>query len=276
MILDTPGRRGRAAATVAVVLLVALAWIPAVDRPAREYVDASLGQALAVFTTARAINAGLSVLQGTEVDASPLGIGLTLAVGEVLDPANDLIERFSWVVLASVASLGVQQLLAGAAGHALLAGLVTGTGLLLAALLLAGAGGGGTRWALRLFLLAVLLRFAMPIAGVLSAGADRLFLAEQFAVSAAELDGAGAALEENLSRLEGPPENLSQRLRRWLPGGSSEDWIADMGDYAGRIVDSVSRLIALFVLKTLLLPLAFIWGFARALKGLAAPRGGYS
>jgi hypothetical protein len=41
-------------------------------------------------------------------------------------------------------------------------------------------------------------------------------------------------------------------------------------------VDSVSRLIALFVLKTLLLPLAFIWGFARALKGLAAPRGGYS
>lgn len=274
MILDTPGRRGRAAATLAVILLVTLAWIPAVDRPAREYVDASLGQALAVFTTARAINAGLSVLQGTEVDASPLGIGLTLAVGEVLDPANDLIERFSWVVLASVASLGVQQLLAGAAGHPLLAGLVTGTGLLLAALLLAGAG--GTRWALRLFLLAVLLRFAMPIAGVLSAGADRLFLAEPFAVSAAELDGAGVALEEDLSRLEGPPENLSQRLRRWLPGGSAEGWLADMGDYAGRIVDSVSRLIALFVLKTLLLPLAFIWGFARALKGLAAPRGGYS
>lgn len=260
MILDTPGGGGRAAGILAVVLLVALAWVPAVDGPGRDYVDAALKQALAVFATARAINAGLSVLQSTEINVGVV-VGGTMGVGEVLDPANDLIERFSWVVLASVASLGVQQVLAGAADHALLAGFVTLAGLLLAVALLRGDAGWGMRLALRLFLLAVLLRFAMPVAGVLSSGADQLFLADELTASAAELEGTGLAIERERSRLVDSPLTL-------------RTWLSDLGDYAGRIVDSVARLIALFVLKSLLLPLAFLWGFARALKALAAA--GYS
>jgi hypothetical protein len=279
MILDTGGRRGRVAGALATTLLVGLAWLPAVDGPGRDYVEASLGQALSVFATARAINAGLSVLQSTEIEGSLLFVSGTLGIGEVLDPANDLIERFSWVLLASVAALGIQQVLAGAAGHAVLAGIVTVAGALLLAALLTRPGGSGAagRLALRLFLLALLLRFAMPVAGVLSAGADRLFLADQLASSAEQLEVTERAIERKRSQLEKPPATLREKLGAivdapaWLRQSFDE-----LADYAGRIVDSVTRLIALFVLKSVILPLAFLWGFARALKGVAAPRGSYS
>lgn len=263
-------RRGPLAAALLVALLCGLAWLPAVDAPGRDYVDASLADAAAVFATARAINAGLSVLQGTEVAASPFGLGLTLAVGEVLDPANDLIERFSWVVLASVASLGVQKLLAEAAGHVLLAGLLTLAGVVMVIALFRG----GARFraiARRAFVLALVLRFAMPVAGLLSAGADRLFLAEQFSASAAELEGAGEALDRDLDRLEGPPESYRDRFARWLGADDGRDRLKELADYAGSIVDAIGRLIALFALKSLLLPLAFIWAFVRATKSLASP-----
>ena len=52
-----------------------------------------------------------SVIQDTEIAFSPAGVGVTLAVGEILDPINDLIERFSFVMLVSTASLGIQKIL---------------------------------------------------------------------------------------------------------------------------------------------------------------------
>jgi hypothetical protein len=48
------------------------------------------------------------VLEETEVAIGFSGVGFVLALGQILDPVNDLIERFSWVVLAAGASLGAQ------------------------------------------------------------------------------------------------------------------------------------------------------------------------
>ena len=43
--------------------------------------------------------------------AAPAGVGVTITAGEILDPLNDLIERFSWLVLMASASLGTQLVL---------------------------------------------------------------------------------------------------------------------------------------------------------------------
>lgn len=63
------------------------------------------------FALAKGLNMVVSVLQGTELSVTPFGLGLNLSIGEVLDPFNDMIERFSIVMLASVISLGIQELI---------------------------------------------------------------------------------------------------------------------------------------------------------------------
>ena len=41
----------------------------------------------------------------------PVGVGVTLTIGEVLDPLNDLVERFAWLALVASVSLGLQMTL---------------------------------------------------------------------------------------------------------------------------------------------------------------------
>ena len=87
------------------IILLALSYV--FDIKGKELVDNSFSQAVVVFGSAKALNAVISLAQGTEIDL-PF---LTIAVGEVLDPINDLIEQFSLIMLASMTSLGIQKIL---------------------------------------------------------------------------------------------------------------------------------------------------------------------
>ena len=110
------------------------------DRPATvEYADATFKRALVAFGVARGINAAISVLQESEVRVG-VGVGASVKPGQALDPVNDLVERFSWVMLVtSIAAFAVKltsQLMLGAeVVGALGAVMVVGV-------LLAGAGAG--------------------------------------------------------------------------------------------------------------------------------------
>ncbi|RXJ75845.1 hypothetical protein CRV03_11545 [Arcobacter sp. F155] len=78
----------------------------AVDTTAKNLVDDSFSQAIIVFGSAKALNAVISLAQGTELSL-PFFV---VAIGEVLDPVNDLVEQFSLVMLASMTSLGIQKI----------------------------------------------------------------------------------------------------------------------------------------------------------------------
>ncbi|MBW2512539.1 MAG: hypothetical protein JRE01_11000, partial [Deltaproteobacteria bacterium] len=80
-----------------------------VDTRASAYIDQSLMNAGAAFLLARGFNAVVSVFQESELQLEPAGVGVSLALGQALDPINDLVERFSWVMLASLTSLGIQK-----------------------------------------------------------------------------------------------------------------------------------------------------------------------
>ena len=76
---------------VLVLVVVALSWLRPLSDAADAYVDEGLKRSLISFASARALNGVISVLQGTQVAVSPLGFGVSLTVGEALDPINDLI-----------------------------------------------------------------------------------------------------------------------------------------------------------------------------------------
>ena len=61
-------------------------------------------RAIAAFAVARTINAVVSVIQETQVGVS-LGINTTIEPGQILDPLNDLIERFSVAALVAATLL---------------------------------------------------------------------------------------------------------------------------------------------------------------------------
>lgn len=93
------------------LLLLAACWSGTLERIARGEAEAALGRVIVAFGLARTLNGAISVAQGTEIALQPAGIGVTLTAGEVLDPLNDLVERFSILALTATISLQGQILL---------------------------------------------------------------------------------------------------------------------------------------------------------------------
>ena len=89
------------------LLALCLALSFTIDDNSKKLVDESFKQSVIVFGSAKALNAMISLAQGTQINL-PF---VTVAVGEILDPINDLVEQFSLVMLASMVSLGIQKIL---------------------------------------------------------------------------------------------------------------------------------------------------------------------
>ena len=94
---------------VLLTLLTVLTLLPVTRAATEAQLESAAGRALAAFAVARALNAVISVVQETEVGFS-LGVNITAEPGQVLDPLNDLVERFSLVALTAAAVLGALRL----------------------------------------------------------------------------------------------------------------------------------------------------------------------
>ena len=80
--------------TVLIVLIAAIAATRVADDVSDTYAEDALKRALATFAVARTLNGVISVAQGTEIALEPGGVGVMLTPGQILDPINDLVERF--------------------------------------------------------------------------------------------------------------------------------------------------------------------------------------
>jgi hypothetical protein len=84
--------------------------IPFIDSSADAYFKDSITKAGVSYGVSRIINATVSVIQESSIQLEPAGIGMSLAIGQIVDPINDMVERLSNVLVMSIASLGVQEL----------------------------------------------------------------------------------------------------------------------------------------------------------------------
>ena len=225
-------RAWRALAIVAVVGLLAV--LPVADDLGEGHVDAAFKRALLGYAVARGLNGAISVAQGTEVAVQPAGIGVNFAPGEILDPINDLVERFSWIMMLAASSLGVQKVLLAMSGWAGLAAAVVAVGILWALALAAresprgpGAKGLGrfvpsaraVRAAGRVFLFLAVLRFVMPVIAIGNDWVYRTFLERDYVEASAELERARETLGELEAEggLAGPPGDTGEE-----EGGAAE------------------------------------------------------
>jgi len=82
--------------------------VTGMDKTCIEYLDQTLKRATIAYGLCRATNALVSVLQEIEIGFEVIGT-ITLSPFEWLDPLNDLVERFSWILLTAMASIGIQE-----------------------------------------------------------------------------------------------------------------------------------------------------------------------
>jgi uncharacterized membrane protein len=274
-------RTGAWIATAAFACAIALAWSGALDTVAHDRTRAAFERALVTFAAARTLNGVISVAQGTEVSVQPAGVGVVLTPGEILDPLNDLIEQFSWLVLIAASSLGVQlllgEILATPGANAVLTGVVAASALLLwwrppgdrlrAALLrLAGA--------------VLLLRFAIAAAALCSGLLSEHFLAAREAESVEYLRTTSADIERRTeTQPQDPAGSTIERLERLYD--ESRETLADALDVRARLSELQRRadaairhvvdLIVVYTVETLLLPLGVLllgyWAFTRLTGG---------
>lgn len=181
-------------ATVGLVLLfIVLSWSKDISAMAHGQVDAGLKRSLVSFASARALNAVISVVQGTEVVVQPLGVGISLALGQVLDPINDLVEQFSSVLLMASVAFGIQKLLLTVASSWAVSAGVTGLALAWASLFWFNR---APEWLSRLLVVVVFLRLVMPVTLIGSAFIFEKFLASDYETSLLAIDQTGAALKK--------------------------------------------------------------------------------
>ena len=108
-------RKTAIGAGIGIVLSVVLFFssglqVPILDSTADTYFRDSISKAGASYGVCRVINATVSIIKESSVELEPAGIGLSLAVGQAVDPINDMVERLSDVLVMSITSLGVQKL----------------------------------------------------------------------------------------------------------------------------------------------------------------------
>lgn len=93
------------------LLIVSDPKIPYLDANADRYFESAMSKAIVAYGTASVINASVSVIKESEIQLEPAGIGLSLAMGQVLDPVDDMVERLSDILITAIASLGTQKVI---------------------------------------------------------------------------------------------------------------------------------------------------------------------
>ena len=282
---------------VLVVLVVALSWSKSLSELAGAQVDTGLKRSVVSFAAARTLNAVISVVQGTEVVIHPLGVGVTLTLGQVLHPINDLVEQFSFIMLMARVAFGVQKLLLTIGSTWVVSALVAGLGLVWSVLYWYQRAPLGLS---RFLVVVVFIRFVMPVATIGSAYVFDQFSATEYETSLASIKQTGEELRtlgKEITTLspEGAvpkpmpdaanptaePKGLLERAKEAIGGatnavGSVIQASADkvrakfesIKAQAERTAERMISLIVIFLMQTIVMPLILLLVLYRLLNSL--------
>lgn len=249
--------------TLLIIAITALGFVRVTDEKAHEMVNESMLVAGASFATARTLDAAISLVKSAEVSVGVASVTL----GQVLNPVSDLIDKFAWVMTLSVGSLALQKVLllmmSSHLANALLAFCALG---LLLAIWSPVMQGYRKHW-FSAFKFMVLIRFAVVISLGLNIAIDTLFLDKQIESRAYYIEEVTMLVQQ-----ASDPSSIEQETEEsGFMGSIRDSWDSLTGklrSHTQRLdiiqnsvedsIISLMELIALFILKTVLLPIGFL------------------
>ena len=259
------------------IVSTAIAFNSIADDAGRHHADEAFRNALVTFAIARTLNGVISVAQGTELALEPGGVGVVLTLGQILDPINDLVERFSAVMLVATSSIGLQSILLRiTAWWGLTLALAAASCFTLLALWWPGSGATRVKSiAIRILLITIFLRFAVPALVIGTAVIFDNFLAEDQIVATAALETTRDEIETlneqtSTSEIENQSifDQLGSILDNSLDSINPNEQLKRLSERVSKSAEHIIDLIVIFMLQTILLPIGFLWMVIRLLKSI--------
>jgi hypothetical protein len=263
---------------VAVPLLLIVAtiavWLSPLDGPAGDSLDAGTKRAFVTFATARGLNGAISLMQGTEITGG-VGVSATFSVGQVLDPVNDLVERFADLMLLATVSFGVQEVLLGMGQDPAVKIILTAIFVGWIAWFVSGRP--VPRWLSTLLILGLMARFAIPLAVVGSEFLFRHFLEADYQASELAVARTSESVTSMTQDVTAQPADESTPETGWFEEAWRElvdaareinpgDRVQRLKAAVSDIAENVVHLIVVFLLQTLVMPVAILWALYAAIR----------
>jgi hypothetical protein len=263
--------------TACLLLLAFFSVSKLFDVYGEQYTEEGFQRSLVAFAIAKTLNGAISVVQGTEVAIEPAGIGLILTPGQILDPVNDLIERFSWVMLICTTSLGIQSILLKIFSSFYFSIIVAASLIVMLGFLWkyykTSTSLRNTLYRAMVFL--VILRFFIPIMAITSDGLYKAFLESTFIESKQQLEKSNATIasiskdnkkmnneEQDLSWLD----MMSNSIDSAIDSINVDKHLEQLKIEAENLTNHIINLIVVFTMQTILFPLIFIWLSMKLIK----------
>jgi len=263
--------------SVVLLLFLLLSLSFSIDESVMKLQEEAMDRAMIAFGLAKALNAVISLIQGTELSFTPVGVGLVFSVGEVLDPFNDMVERFSWVMLGASVSLGVAKLLLVLSAKLFLQ-IVLGVSVLISLSLL---------WfnkfhnsytlvyALKFFVLIILLRFGALVFVYSSALLYTSTLENEYKQASKIVEKTQSQLQElhkqnemiiESNKNDGFFDGVSSKYNKIIQNLNISKQLEDLEKSINDASKKIVSLITIFVVETLLMPLLFLYFMIISIK----------
>jgi hypothetical protein len=248
---------------VGLTAILICAWTKPLDTMAQQRVDEGFKRAIVSFGTARLIGAVISVVQDIDFSAQPFGVGVKIAPGQVLHPIGDLVDKFADMMFAATVVFGAMKMLLIIGGSVWSSSAVTGTTL--GWIWCHWRGRQSPIWLSKLVVVLFLVRFAVPIAMVGSDTVYKIFMADDYKASQ-------SALAAPVDKLESSDKSSLEVLNTGGIGGynrlkelvwSNINLAKSMVQGATQIAEHIIKVIVVFLLQTLVIPLLFFWALYR-------------
>ncbi len=258
---------------IALLIMTLCSWFSVLDAPSSKVVDESLQRAFVTFATARAMNAAISVGQGTEVAIQPMGVGVTLAPGQLLNPINDLVENFSSLMMAACIALGAQKILINIGGHWVVSFLLTIAALSWAWFYYKKQNTIG--WLSRILVILLMVRFAIPLVTIGTDVLTQKYLMAEYNQNQKVIDSAPKKVNEYKelttkvpqTGLAGVRDSLNNYLSKAKEAVDVESHYKRLQLAAEQWAKHIINLIVIFLLQTLIIPVLLIWILYAIVKG---------
>jgi len=247
------------------------------DDYGEQYTHEGFERSLVSFAIAKGLNGAISIVQGTEVALEPAGIGVILTPGQILDPANDLVERFSWIMLVCTISLGIQSILLTIFSSFYFSMAVTAA-LFLVALFVWKQHTDSVQLKNIIYRMAaflIILRFFIPLMAVTSDGMYKAFLESMYIESTQQLEYSDRTITElskesvnvkkenkDLSWYDSLTNNINSAINTF----DVEKRVAELKAEVESLTSHVIDLIVIFTLQTIIFPLFFLWLAMKLIK----------
>ncbi len=257
----------------AIAILLTVNMTGTIDKEGHAYFNKAIKNAGTTYLIARGLNGAISLIQDGEVAATPGGVGVSISPGEILDPLNDLIEQFSYVMLLATAVLGIQKLFLIFSGWWVMKAVV-------ALLLVVGLAAFlfkktpclskfNRPLLFKILILALSLRFMVPLVVLSNSIFESIFLSQRLNDNMAQIklveDMASETENDESADQEGWLNTITQKAREL---GEYKEKASILKEKISASVDTIVNLIALFVIQTILFPLAFLYAGIKLVKYL--------